>query len=166
MKPIFWLGCYGCIFHGTGNSAQLWQNFGISGGGLNPNSYPLGTPLETCSLFGMLHCIKYSVELCWQFYTNVCLLPCSLMLNVCSPVKARQLRAICGKPTEHRASVIECVECAQRTTEVVCCCMSQEVEWLHWSSVCVWRHVTWRRINSTRTCHEKCGTQEIYPVLS
>jgi hypothetical protein len=33
MKPIFWLGCYGCIFHGTGNSAQLWQNFGISRGG-------------------------------------------------------------------------------------------------------------------------------------
>jgi hypothetical protein len=24
--------CYGCIFHGTGNSAQLCQNFGISGG--------------------------------------------------------------------------------------------------------------------------------------
>jgi hypothetical protein len=31
MKPVFWF-CYGCIFHGTGNSAQLWQNFGISGG--------------------------------------------------------------------------------------------------------------------------------------
>ena len=28
------LGCYGCIFHGTGNSAQLCQNFGISGGGV------------------------------------------------------------------------------------------------------------------------------------
>jgi hypothetical protein len=26
-------GCYGCIFHGAGNSAQLCQNFGISGGG-------------------------------------------------------------------------------------------------------------------------------------
>jgi hypothetical protein len=41
MKPIFWLGCYGCtsIFHGTGNSAQLWQSFRISewgGGCLNP----------------------------------------------------------------------------------------------------------------------------------
>jgi hypothetical protein len=36
MKPIFWLGCCGCIFHGPGNSAQLWQNFGISGVGLNP----------------------------------------------------------------------------------------------------------------------------------
>jgi hypothetical protein len=33
VKPIFLLGCYGCIFHGTGNSAQLCQNFGISGGG-------------------------------------------------------------------------------------------------------------------------------------
>jgi hypothetical protein len=30
MKLIFWLGCYRCIFHGTGNLAQLWQNFGIS----------------------------------------------------------------------------------------------------------------------------------------
>jgi hypothetical protein len=39
VKPVFWLGCYGCIFHGTWNSAQLCQNFGISwwgGGGLNP----------------------------------------------------------------------------------------------------------------------------------
>jgi hypothetical protein len=43
MKPIFLLGCYGCIFHGTGNSAQLWQNFGISGGGVDPP--PFGTPL-------------------------------------------------------------------------------------------------------------------------
>jgi hypothetical protein len=33
MKPIFLLGCYGCIFHGTGNSVQPCQNFGISGGG-------------------------------------------------------------------------------------------------------------------------------------
>jgi hypothetical protein len=30
---VFLLGCYGCIFHGAGNSAQLCQNFGISGGG-------------------------------------------------------------------------------------------------------------------------------------
>ena len=29
---VFLLDCYGCIFHGTGNSAQLCQNFGISGG--------------------------------------------------------------------------------------------------------------------------------------
>jgi hypothetical protein len=33
VKPVFSLGCYGCIFHGTGNSAQLCQNFGIPGGG-------------------------------------------------------------------------------------------------------------------------------------
>jgi len=32
VKAVFLLGCYGCIFHGTGNSAQLCQNFGISGG--------------------------------------------------------------------------------------------------------------------------------------
>jgi hypothetical protein len=30
VKPVL-LGWYGCIFHGTGNSAQLCQNFGISG---------------------------------------------------------------------------------------------------------------------------------------
>ena len=28
VKAVFLLGCYGCIFHGTGNSAQLCQNFG------------------------------------------------------------------------------------------------------------------------------------------
>jgi hypothetical protein len=33
VNPVFWLGCHGCIFRGTGNSAQLCQNFGISGGG-------------------------------------------------------------------------------------------------------------------------------------
>jgi hypothetical protein len=35
VKAVFLLGFYGCIFHGTGNSAQLCQTFGISGGGLN-----------------------------------------------------------------------------------------------------------------------------------
>jgi hypothetical protein len=39
VKPVFWLRCYGCVFHGTGNSAQLCQNFGISGwGGWTPQS--------------------------------------------------------------------------------------------------------------------------------
>jgi hypothetical protein len=42
MKPVFVLGCYGCVFHGTGNSAQLWQNVGISGqGGAEPSQTPL-----------------------------------------------------------------------------------------------------------------------------
>jgi hypothetical protein len=45
VKPVFLLGCYGCIFHGTGNSAQLYQNFEIWGGGSNPPN-PLGTPLH------------------------------------------------------------------------------------------------------------------------
>jgi hypothetical protein len=52
MKPIVWLRCYGCIFHGTGNSAQLCQNFGISGGwggGLTTQTLPLGTPLSTAN---------------------------------------------------------------------------------------------------------------------
>jgi hypothetical protein len=29
VKPVFLLGCYGYISNGTGNSAQLCQNFGI-----------------------------------------------------------------------------------------------------------------------------------------
>jgi hypothetical protein len=38
VKPVFLLGCYGFIFHGSRNLAQL-QNFG-GGGGLNPQSSP------------------------------------------------------------------------------------------------------------------------------
>jgi hypothetical protein len=45
VKHIFLLGCYRCIFHGTGNAAQLCQNFGIWGG--NPPNPALGTPLST-----------------------------------------------------------------------------------------------------------------------
>jgi hypothetical protein len=36
MKPVFWLCCYGCIFHETGNSAHLYWNFGISSGAPPP----------------------------------------------------------------------------------------------------------------------------------
>jgi hypothetical protein len=44
LKPVFVLGCYGCIFQRIGNSAQICQNFGISGGGggvWNPQTPPL-----------------------------------------------------------------------------------------------------------------------------
>jgi hypothetical protein len=34
VKPILLLGCYRCIFHGTGNLARLCQNFRILGGGV------------------------------------------------------------------------------------------------------------------------------------
>jgi hypothetical protein len=44
VKPVFSLGCYGFIFHGSRNMAQLW-NFG--GGGLSPPT-PLGTLLAVC----------------------------------------------------------------------------------------------------------------------
>jgi hypothetical protein len=41
---------YRCIFHGTGNSAQLCQNFGIPGGGEVSTLWaPLGTPLMETS---------------------------------------------------------------------------------------------------------------------
>jgi hypothetical protein len=47
-KPVFWLGCYRCIFHGTGNLAQLFHTFGIfGGGGCTPQTPPLGTPVHT-----------------------------------------------------------------------------------------------------------------------
>jgi hypothetical protein len=38
MKPILWLGCYGCIFHGTGNLVQLCKNvaIGVVGGCSTP----------------------------------------------------------------------------------------------------------------------------------
>jgi hypothetical protein len=46
VNPVFLLGCYGRIFHGTGNSDHLCQNFGISGGwGFETPKSPLGTPL-------------------------------------------------------------------------------------------------------------------------
>jgi hypothetical protein len=48
VKPVFWLGSYGCIFHGTGNSAQLCQN--LRWGGVEPPTTPLGTPLYVDSL--------------------------------------------------------------------------------------------------------------------
>ena len=48
VKAVFLVGCYGCIFHVTGNSAQLCQNFGISGGGVwTPQTPPLGMPLPS-----------------------------------------------------------------------------------------------------------------------
>jgi hypothetical protein len=46
VNPVFLLGCYGCIFHRTENSAQLCQNFRISGGagggGGQPPRYDTG----------------------------------------------------------------------------------------------------------------------------
>jgi hypothetical protein len=44
---VFLLGCHGSIFRGTGNSVQLYQNYGISlggGGWLKPQT-PHGRPL-------------------------------------------------------------------------------------------------------------------------
>jgi hypothetical protein len=46
VNPVFLLGCYGCIFHGTGNSARISQNVGIRGGGFDPPPPP-GTSLLT-----------------------------------------------------------------------------------------------------------------------
>jgi hypothetical protein len=53
--------CYGCFFHGTGNSAQFCQNFRISGrGGFNTPNPPLVTPLGVHNR----HCGQYFVPGC------------------------------------------------------------------------------------------------------
>jgi hypothetical protein len=47
VNPVL-LGCYGCIFHGNGNSTRLCQNFRISVGGSwtpNPPRYATGVEL-------------------------------------------------------------------------------------------------------------------------
>ena len=51
VKAVFLLGCYGYIFHGTGNSTQLCQNFGISGGGWTPQLPPPRYATEANSPF-------------------------------------------------------------------------------------------------------------------
>jgi hypothetical protein len=50
MKRRFCLGWYGCIFHGTGSSAQRPQNFWISGGGGGVvwTSKPLPSSVRHC----------------------------------------------------------------------------------------------------------------------
>jgi hypothetical protein len=68
VKPVFWLGCYGCIFHGTGNSAQFCQNFGISGGGgFEPPKPPLGTSL---AYMYHLYYIFYPPHTSWILFAN------------------------------------------------------------------------------------------------
>jgi hypothetical protein len=59
VKPVFWLGCYGCIFHGTGNLARLCQNFGIPGEFTPPN--PLVTPLVCSRPFSLDLCYVHSM---------------------------------------------------------------------------------------------------------
>jgi hypothetical protein len=61
VKPVFLLGCYGCIFHETGNSSQLCQNLEI-GEGVAPHPH---TPLAeshdkvvifiVCKSFCLIH---------------------------------------------------------------------------------------------------------------
>jgi hypothetical protein len=63
VKPVFWLGCYRCIFYGTANLAQLCQNFRISGGGLTPKPFPLSMPLSS----GGIHCVCTEIGMCFTF---------------------------------------------------------------------------------------------------
>jgi hypothetical protein len=63
VKLVFLFLCYGCIFHGTGNSGQLCQNFGISGG-VWPSKPPppFGTPPFSNLFFRKSCCIRDNVE--------------------------------------------------------------------------------------------------------
>jgi hypothetical protein len=78
MKPVFLLGCYGCIFHGTGNSAQHCKNFGISRGKFEPPQPHLSTPLALVDALSQCLCSEspylsiklYRIYVC---YTNITL---------------------------------------------------------------------------------------------
>jgi hypothetical protein len=63
------LNSYGCIFHGTGNSAQLCQNFRISGGGcFEPPKSPRGTPLTVNGPYQPFITISYLHCLCGRLF--------------------------------------------------------------------------------------------------
>jgi hypothetical protein len=66
VNPVFLLGYYGCIFHGTGNLAQICQNFGISGAGVDRPVQPsLGTPLTSrVGFYNCIHTHRRSQTLC------------------------------------------------------------------------------------------------------
>jgi hypothetical protein len=51
VNPLFLLDCYGCIFHGTGNSTRLCQNFRISGSEVEPPNPPWYANYPYASLF-------------------------------------------------------------------------------------------------------------------
>jgi hypothetical protein len=97
---MFLLGCYTCIFHGTGNLAQLCQNFGISGaGGLNPPTpSPLGMPLpsvkQTNSRVNII-CLLLTIQ--WMHFFTECIFH---IYNVCVCVCERE---------RDRGSVCVCV---------------------------------------------------------
>jgi hypothetical protein len=85
MKSVFRLGCYGCIFHGTGNSAQLCQNFGISGGGgFEPPTPSVRHWLSVvCSLAGLFMGVG-----------AVCLMPWKTENQTCATSRKRVLFAV------------------------------------------------------------------------
>jgi hypothetical protein len=55
VKPVFLLGCYGCVSHATGNPPRP-QNFAISGGGVGT---PLGTPVVSIRAGEFVSTVKY-----------------------------------------------------------------------------------------------------------
>ena len=77
VKAVFLLGCYGCIFHGTGNSAQLCQNFGISGAGVEHPKPPRRYATAHCGCFLQFfnfvlsrYVLRYCLE--WFSYGSSC----------------------------------------------------------------------------------------------
>jgi hypothetical protein len=67
MKPVFVLGCYGCIFHRTGNSVQLCQNVGIWGGGFELPKPGVG---YTAGLFTVFSLYTFFTNTCTSHYTE------------------------------------------------------------------------------------------------
>jgi hypothetical protein len=65
MTPIFQLGCYGCIFHETGNSVQLFQNFGISGVGVGLNTTNPNPTVRHCSPVNTTFQCHYCLDISW-----------------------------------------------------------------------------------------------------
>jgi hypothetical protein len=53
VKTVLLIDCYWCIFHGTGNLAQLCQTFWISRGGDKPPK-PLRYPTGRCTCYGIM----------------------------------------------------------------------------------------------------------------
>jgi hypothetical protein len=57
VKPVFWLGCCRCIFHGTGNSAQLCETFCISGGTPSIRHWLQHKLVSLLKVWSILNCV-------------------------------------------------------------------------------------------------------------
>jgi hypothetical protein len=70
MKPIFWICRFGCVFHRTGNSAQLWQKFEFDG---TPPFLIKGVIATNSGVFTVLNIAYFPTQRGW--HTLRCILP-------------------------------------------------------------------------------------------